>query len=424
MIANERSKYQACSDVSSLVTMRMDILLKTIVMWAFTTTLLLTTCAKPAPTPAENNGYYTCSMHPQVMQQEPGACPICHMDLVPVEKHSQQKGREIYLTAEQIRLANIHTDTVRLRPVGEEITLAATLRENQAAINTMTAKVAGRIERLRVRNTGEYVREGQPVFEVYSETLAAAQQDYLLALQSRQRYGSNDLDFNRLADAARNKLLLWGMNQTQIQRLEQSGRVQNTVTSYSPYNGYVLETPVVEGGYVAEGSPVLRLADLRTLWVEAQLYVSDLPFLNGAKEALVELPAYPGRTLQGKIDFVNPHLETASKVVLVRVEIPNPRGEYQPGMQAWITLKGNARQTVAVPSNALLQGKDGAVVWVQNASGAFENRMVHTGVSNRDFTEITHGLTAGEVVVLSGAYLLNSEYIFKQGADPMAGHSM
>ena len=186
----------------------------------------------------------------------------------------------------------------------------------------------------------------------------------------------------------------------------------------------MLETPVVEGGYVAEGSPVLRLADLRTLWVEAQLYVSDLPFLNQTKEALVELPAYPGRVLHGKIEFINPNLETTSKIVLVRVEIPNPRGEYKPGMQAWITLKSKARQTVAVPSNALLQGKDGAVVWVQNASGAFENRMVHTGVSNRDFTEITHGLTAGEVVVISGAYLLNSEYIFKQGADPMAEHGM
>lgn len=394
-------------------------------MTAVVCLLLLAACQKNNTTGvAQNKTYYTCSMHPQVMQQEPGACPICHMDLVPVETNFRQKGTGIHLNAEQIRLANILTDTVHLRPVGEEITLAATLRENQAAINTMTAKVVGRIERLLVRNTGEYVREGQAVFEVYSETLAAAQQDYLLALQNRQRYGSNDLDFNRLADAARNKLLLWGMSRTQIQSLEQSGRVQNIVTYYSPYSGYVLETPVVEGGYVAEGSPVLRLADLRTLWVEAQLYVSDLPFLNQTKEALVELPAYPGQVLHGKIGFINPNLETTSKIVLVRVEIPNPRDEYKPGMQAWITLKSKARQTVAVPSNALLQGKDGAVVWVQNALGAFENRMVHTGVSNRDFTEITHGLTAGEVVVISGAYLLNSEYIFKQGANPMEGHSM
>ncbi|MBK9338794.1 MAG: efflux RND transporter periplasmic adaptor subunit [Lewinellaceae bacterium] len=187
-------------------------------MTAVVSLLLLAACQKNNTTGvAQNKIYYTCSMHPQVMQQEPGACPICHMDLVPVETHSLQKGTGIHLNAEQIRLANILTDTVHLRPVGEEITLAATLRENQAAINTMTAKVAGRIERLLVRNTGEYVREGQAVFEVYSETLAAAQQDYLLALQSRQRYGSNDLDFTRLADAARNKLLLWGMNRTQIQ---------------------------------------------------------------------------------------------------------------------------------------------------------------------------------------------------------------
>ncbi len=398
--------------------------MKTEIMWVFTAAILLVACAKPAQTSVEGKGYYTCSMHPQVMQQEPGTCPICHMDLVRVETHPDQKGKEIRLNDEQIRLANIRIDTVRLHLIGEERTLAGTLRENQASINTLSAKVAGRIENLLVCSAGEYVREGQAVFEVYSETLAAAQQDYLLALQNRRRYASNDLDFARLADAAQNKLLLWGMNRAQIQTLAQSGQVQNVVTYYSPYSGYVLETPAAEGAYVAEGTPVLRLADLSTLWVEAQLYVSDLPFLNQTKEALVELPAFPGRTLRGKIDFVNPNLEAASKIVLVRAEISNPAGDYQPGMQAWITLKNKTRQVIAVPSNALLLGKDGAVLWVQNASGAFENRMVHTGVNNRDFTEITHGLTAGEVVVISGAYLLNSEYIFKQGANPMEGHSM
>jgi len=387
--------------------------------------LLLSACQKNTPAGAvKDNGYYTCSMHPQVMQEQPGTCPICHMDLVHVETHPEQKGNEIHLNEEQIRLANIRIDTVRLRPIGEEITLAATLRENQAGINTLTARVAGRIERLHVRNAGEYVREGQAVFEVYSEMLVAAQQDYLLTLQSRQKHGSADLDFAHLADAARNKLLLWGMTGAQIQAMEQSRQVQHTVPYYSPYSGYLLETSLAEGSYVAEGSPVLKLADLRTLWVEAQLYVSDLPFLNQTKEALVELPAFPGRTLRGKVGFVNPNLESASKIVLIRVEIPNPGGEYKPGMQAWIALKNKTRQVVAVPSNALLQGKGGAVLWVKNASGAFENRMVHTGINNRDFTEITQGLHVGERVVVSGAYLLNSEYIFKQGADPMAGHNM
>ncbi len=385
---------------------------------------ILAACGKPAPAPVEANAYYTCSMDPQVMEKRPGPCPICKMPLVRVEIAPDKKDNEVKLSAEQIRLANIQTDTVRLRPLGEEITLAATLRENQNGINTVAARLDGRLERLFVRNAGEYVRAGQAVFELYSEDLAAAQQDYLLALKSKKRYGSADLDFARIAEAARNKLLRWGMTEAQLQELEQSGTPKNTVTFYSRYAGNVLEAPPAEGSYVAEGSTVLKLADLRTLWAEAQLYVSDLPFLAQTREASVALPYFPGRILGGKVSFVNPNLEASSKIVLARVEIANPNGEYQPGMQAWITLKGKTRQTIAVPTNALIQDSRGVTLWIKNATGGFEGRMVRIGIANEDYTEITEGLKPGETVVVSGAYLLHSEYVFKKGADPMAGHDM
>ena len=384
---------------------------------------LLAGCTKPAP-PVEENVYYTCSMDPQVVEQRPGPCPICKMPLVRVEIARDKKENEVKLSAEQIRLANIQTDTVRLQALGEEITLAATLRENQNGINTVTARLTGRLEHLFVRNAGEYVRAGQAVFELYSEDLAAAQQDYLLALKSKNRYGSTDLDFARIAEAARNKLLLWGMTEAQLQEIEQSGAPKNTVTFYSRYAGYVMEAPPAEGSYVAEGSTVLKLADLRTLWAEAQLYVSDLPFLTQTREALVTLPYYPGRILKGKVSFVNPNLEASSKIVLARTEISNPSGEYQPGMQAWITLKGKTRPAIAVPTNALIQESRGVTVWIKNTRGGFEGRMVRTGIANEDYTEIVEGLQAGETVVVSGAYLLQSELVFKKGADPMAGHKM
>ncbi|HNE27515.1 MAG TPA: efflux RND transporter periplasmic adaptor subunit [Saprospiraceae bacterium] len=372
----------------------------------------------------EENVYYTCSMDPQVVEQKPGPCPICKMPLVRVEIARDKKENEVKLSAEQIRLANIQTDTVRQQALGEEIALAATLRENQNGINTVTARLTGRLERLFVRNIGEYVRAGQAVFELYSEDLAAAQQDYLLALKSKNRYGSSDLDFSRIAEAARNKLLLWGMTEAQLQEIEQSGAPKNTVTFHSRYAGYVMEAPPAEGSYVAEGSAVLKLADLHTLWAEAQLYVSDLPFLAQSREASVTLPYYPGRILSGKVSFVNPNLEAASKIVLTRVEISNPSGEYQPGMQAWITLKGKTRRTLAVPTNALIRESRGTTVWIKNANGGFEGRMVRIGIANEDYTEIVEGLQSGEIVVVSGAYLLNSELVFKKGSDPMAGHKM
>lgn len=392
-----------------------------------TVALLLTVAACKKSMPAEampDSVFYTCSMHPQIMEKHPGTCPICKMDLVRIEVDPKKAANEVKLSEEQIRLANIETDTVRLQPLGEEITLSATLKENQNGINSVTSRVAGRIERLFVRNVGESVRAGQAVFELYSEELASAQQDFLLALQSKKRYADSDPNFARIADAARNKLLLWGMTETQIGEVEKSGQPKNTITFYSKYAGIATEVSVSEGDYVAEGSSLLRLADLRSLWAEAQLYVNDLPFLNQTNEALVEIPSFSERKLRGKVNFVNPALEASSKIVMIRVEIANPGGEYQPGMQAWITLKGKVKNAVAVPTNALIQGKDGATIWLKNASGAFESRMVTMGKTNRDFTEITEGLQAGELVVVSGAYLLHSELVFKKGADPMAGHDM
>lgn len=390
----------------------------------FASILLLVACGKPAPAPVEENVYYTCSMDPQVVEQKPGPCPICKMPLVRVEIAADKKENEVKISVEQVRLANIQTDTVRLQALGEEITLAATLRENQNGINTVTARLNGRLDRLFVRNIGEYVRAGQAVFELYSEELAAAQQDYLLAVKSKKRYGSSDLDFSRIAEAARNKLLLWGMTEAQLQEIEQSGAPKNTVTFHSPYAGYVMEAPPAEGSYVAEGSTVLKLADLRTLWAEAQLYVSDLPFLTQSREVSITLPYFPGRILSGKVSFVNPNLEASSKIVLTRVEISNPSGEYQPGMQAWITLKGKTRRALAVPTNALIRESRGTTVWIKNANGGFEGRMVRIGIANEDYTEIVEGLQYGEIVVVSGAYLLNSELVFKKGSDPMAGHNM
>lgn len=381
-------------------------------------------CKEAAPEDVPENVYYTCSMDPQVMEKKPGTCPICKMDLVRVEVDPNQKAGELKLSEQQILLANIQTDTVRLRPLGEEITLSAALKENQNLVNVVTSRIAGRVERLFVRNIGEPVRAGQAVYELYSEELAAAQQDYLLALQSKKRYADTEPSFARIADATRNKLLLWGMTERQITDLELSGKPGNTLTFYSKYSGIATEVSVAEGDYVAEGSPVLRLANLSTVWADAQLYVSDLPFLGKTGEALVEIPSISDQKLRGLVSFVNPSLEASSKIVMVRVEIPNPSGDYQPGMQAWMTLKGKVRSAIAVPTNALIQGKDGATVWLKNAGGAFESRMVTMGKTNRDFTEIKAGLEAGEVVVVSGAYLLHSELVFKKGANPMQGHDM
>jgi Cu(I)/Ag(I) efflux system membrane fusion protein len=234
----------------------------------------------------------------------------------------------------------------------------------------------------------------------------------------------NDINFKQLVEAAKNKLLLWGMSDTQIAELEKAGQPNNKLTMYSQYAGVVSEVLADEGSYLSEGSTVLKLSDLSMLWAEAQLYVTELPFLNQTKEALVEIPYYADRIINGRVNFVNPELQPSSKIVTIRVDIPNSKRDYKSGMQAYITLKGKVKNTVAVPTNALIQDTNGVTVWLENTDGAFESRMVSIGMTNKDYTEITEGLKAGEKVVVSGAYLLNSEYIFKKGSNPMEGHSM
>lgn len=393
----------------------------------FIVTILLAVllgCNRDTPAHDLEHLRYTCSMHPFIMEQKPGLCPVCSMKLVKVTTDHSKTGNEVYLSDMQIRLANIQVDTARVRTIGDELTLSAVIREDQTQINAITARIAGRIEHLFVRNVGEQVQVGQPLYELYSEELIAAQQEYLLAQQNARRSQANDSDFPRFVDAARNKLLLWGMTEKQIADLERRGEPSHVLTVYSKFSGVTSDVAVAEGDYIEEGSSLMRIVKLDMVWGEAQLYVTDMPFFETAQEALMEFPSFPDQKQRGAITFVSPSIESASKIILVRMDIANPSGLFRPGMHALMTLLGNKRNAIAVPSNALIHGKDGVVVWLKNANGAFTSRMVSVGKTNRDFTEITQGLRAGESVVVSGAYLLHSEMVFKKGSDQMVGHSM
>lgn len=387
-------------------------------------TVLWESCKPQNTEKVADNVFYTCSMDPQVMEKKPGTCPICKMALTKIVIDPNMKNQGLKLSDQQKKLANVQVETVALRPLGEEITLAAMLTENKDKLSTVTARIPGRIEKLLVRNVGEYVRVGQPIYEIYSEELSASQRDFLIASQKQKVLKDTDINFKQLVEAAKNKLMLWGMTDAQIAELEKSEQPNNKLTVNSQYAGVVSEVLAEEGSYLSEGSTVLKLSDLSTLWAEAQLYVTELPFLNQTKEALVEIPYYADRIIKGRVNFVNPELMPSSKIVTIRVDIPNGKREYQTGMQAYITLKGKVKNTIAVPTNALIQDTNGATVWLENTDGAFESRMVSIGMTNKDYTEITEGLQAGEKVVVSGAYLLNSEYIFKKGSNPMDGMKM
>lgn len=386
--------------------------------------LLFSACGQKAGVPPDPNVYYTCSMDPQVVENKPGICPICKMDLTPVQKQKGEKMDEITLSQQQVHLGNITTDTIRKGSIGDKMVLTAILNFDRMKAATVSARVMGRIERLYVKDIGEYVGKGTPLFDLYSEDLNNAKQEYILALQKRKSFsGESMVDLGQLVQSAKNKLLLWGMREADIERMAQSGTPSINTTFYSAESGYVTQLWMKEGEYTMEGGAIVTLADLSSLWAEAQVYSSQLSDIKPTSRATVALPDLPGHEIVGNIEFMNPEVEQDSRLNLLRVSIPNKEGQYKPGMAAYVVLESPKHNSLTLPIDAVIRDSHGASVWLKTGENSFKSVMVETGLESGDRIEVTSGLKENDVVVLTGAYLLNSEFFFKKGVNAMAGHN-
>ena len=332
---------------------------------------------------------------------------------------------EIELSELQIQLGNVRTDTIRNGTIGDQLVLTATLNFDQMKSSSVSSRVMGRVEKLYFKNLGDYVKNGAPLYELYSEELNNAKQEYLLALDKRKVFADETvIDFDQLLQGAKNKLLLWGMSDAQVLELAKSKKATPTTTFYSTSSGYITTLDIREGDYVMEGGTIVKLADLSSLWAEAQVYTSQLAQLDRNSAAVVVLPDFDGKEITGRIEFVNPEINPDTRINLIRVSIPNPGNQLKPGMPAYVLLKSPLRKTLTLPVDAVIRDGKGATVWIQTANKTFKSVMVQTGLETDDRIEIKSGLKNGDVVVISGAYLLNSEFIFKKGADPMSGMKM
>ena len=381
---------------------------------------VLASCKSKKTTTVNKDEYYTCSMHPQIMQDKPGKCPICHMDLIVVKK-TNTAADEILLNDEQIRLGNIQTDTIRNGMIGDKMILTATLNTDETKVNSINARIMGRIDRLYFKNMGDYVSKGAHLYDLYSEELNNAKQEYIVAVEKQQSLDNSIIDFNRLVQSAKTKLLLWGMSEAQVNKLTKTKKASPLTSFYSNESGYITELPVMEGQYVSEGSTIVKLADLSSLWAEAQVYTSQLSAIDLKGTAIVQFPDIPGKEWKGKIEFANPEIVSDSRLNLVRVSIPNPGGLLKPGMPAYVSIKSKELNTLTLPSDAVLRDGKMNIVWVQSGKNSYKMKMVQTGLESGDRLEIKSGLQNGDVVVTRGAYLLNSEFVFKKGGNTMAG---
>jgi len=383
---------------------------------------------------AQGTVQYTCPMHPFIIKDKPGACPICGMSLVPVKKAEEGKPKEgememlehVSLSPTQLVMANVATVKVDRVPLAKEVAAVGIVQYDQTRQARVTAWVAGRLDRLYVNSVGAWVSKGRPVAEVYSPDLVSAQQEYLLALRSREQFKNSPVQAisqggEGLVASARQRLKLMGVKDYQIKALEKSGNPNIRLPIYTPLSGIVIEKIALEGQYVNVGDPLFNIADLSTVWVEVEVYEGDFPFVKTGQKVDIVSQSYPGKIFTGRVSFVYPFLDPKTRTVKVRVELSNPGLRLKPDMFVNAVIKMPLGDVLAVPVAAVLDTGKRQVVWVEKEPGMFAPRDVKTGARVGDHVQILSGLLRGDKVAATGAYLIDSEAQLKGGGG--GGHA-
>ncbi|MFZ1731646.1 MAG: efflux RND transporter periplasmic adaptor subunit [Bacteroidota bacterium] len=384
--------------------------------------LLLPSCTGKTDTDkASANVIWTCPMHPSVESDRPGACPVCHMDLVKkveaqeLDSKDEAMLRSVTLSPAQRVLANIETEPAMQRSLKQTFRAVGVVDFAEPLQVSVSARFRGRIEKLHVAITGANVRRGQPLFDLYSPELISTQQDYIVALnaldQARSSGGADEVAMQkRLVDATRERLTLhYGLSAVQTENLERSRKSQPVVTVQAPINGTIIRKSAQEGRYVDEGSVVYEVADLSRLWVYLEISEQQLHLVKTGLAVVLTADAWPGESFRGKINFIDPVMQGQTRTTRVRVEVPNPAGKLKPQMYVTGGIEVADRDQLAVPTTAILRTGKRSIVWVETDDNVFEPREVTLGAQADGMTQITGGLEEGALVAVSGGYLIDSE---------------
>jgi RND family efflux transporter MFP subunit len=430
--------------------------------------------------PEQQATRYHCPMHPAMVADRPGDCPICGMRLVPMEAATDSKAeplpaapasrkKVIYrstmnpnevsdkpgkdsmgmemvpvdveerpsdaarveglaavrINSRKQQLIGVRTEVIKRAPFVRTIRAVGLVTADETRLHQVHTKIGGWIETLNINTTGEKVRAGQHLLTIYSPELLATQEEYLLALRTRSPLAGASLPdavarTNALVESGRRRLLLFDLSPAQIDDLERAGQATRTVTLHAPISGYVTKRGVTQGEKIDPSTTLLEIADLSRVWVIASIYEYELPFVHLGQSADVTLSYLPGHTYRGTVTLVYPVLESATRTVPVRVELPNPDLALKPDMYAQVEIHGDLGERLGVPESAILSTGTRNVVFVAQGDGYFEPREVHLGLRVQDSVEILDGLAEGDSVVTSGNFFIDSESKLKAALEAAA----
>ena len=330
------------------------------------------------------------------------------------------------VSPEKQQLLGVRTTTVEARPLSKTVRTVGTITYDETRVTHVHSKIEGWVEKLYANYTGKFVQKGQPLFTLYSPDLLATQGEYLLALKSYERLAGSSIPEVRsgadsLVQASKQRLALWDISDQQIRDLEQKREPQRTLTFYAPHSGFIIKKDINEGMKIMPDKELYTIADLSSVWVDADVYESEIPLIKVGQQATINLSYYPEEAFKGKISYIYPYLDEKTRTVKVRLEFPNSTLKLKPDMYVNAEIKIDSGKHLAVPEEAVLDTGLRKVIFIDKGNGHYEPREIKLGSKLDGHYQVLSGLQVGEKIAASSVFLLDSESRLSEAMGAMAG---
>lgn len=370
--------------------------------------------------------YYHCGMHPQITSDKPGKCPICGMPLLPVYKSAGgNKDGIVTIDPAMVQNIGVKTEMIMKRKLTYTIRTTGTADYDEEKQTVITTKFSGWIDKLYANYTGEYVQKGEPLFEIYSPDLVAAQEEYLQSIKyGNSMRGANDstvrTEAKTLLNSATEKLQYWDISDAQIEELRKSGIVKRMLTIYSPFSGTIIEKDIYEGMQAQAGMNLLKLADISQMWIYADIYENEMPWIKLGEEAVIHLPSMPGKAIAAKVSYIYPFVQDQTRTIKVRLSISNMQQELKKDMYVSVEIIPTVSlYALAIPEQSVIHSGMRNIAVLSLGGGKFKPVDITLGVLANGYYQVLGGLNEGDMIVTSSQFLIDSESNLKSAANEM-----